>query len=566
MSRTRRIEWVAIARLAFAVAIVSVPRVASANGRFPRSLELQEDPQNPDHLYLAGTYGLLRTTDRGKSWYFVCEQSFADNALYVGDPLLAFSGAGSILVDVQVSLNFSRDDGCGWAPTLGGGTLRVTDFAVAKSTGSTVVAVVSDYQARVVHHLEESTDAGRTWASIGSALPVETVTTIDLDPANTAHIMATGLDNQQGLFLDSIDHGNTWTTYPIPNTDSDHVPYLAAIHPTNSQRIFVRTDGTLRDQVPLASDSLFYSNDGGKTWSEPIGNGAKMLGFALSPDGGTVLLGYGDPGSGAMVTGGIGIYRSNTDTFSFSRIWEANVSCLTWTPAGVYACAAQGSSAKADLLFLPATQVLIDALDWTRLLQLEDVQGPVTCGVGSIDCARAWEATCPTFEACRDCGSPADGGSTCGADATAPDARLPIEGGEVDERHEDHASLPDADLADAAPDEDLGKPAGTFTTSSAACSCQEAGGATAAPLPTFALGALALLGWRRRAARATKERIRYDARRSLPNGSPVIDSVWNHVTRDPPSHPHRRRPCKVRPEERSGGVRAAPIADRSRFK
>jgi photosystem II stability/assembly factor-like uncharacterized protein len=388
--------------------MVSLSALALANGRFPRSLQLAEDPRDPNHLYLSGTYGLLRTTDGGGTWRFVCESSFALNSLFVGDPLLAFAEDRSILVDVQTSLNLSRDDGCRWTPVLAMNQARVLDFAVAKSLPSTVVALVGNYEAVPVHRLHASEDNGATWTVHGDPLPLDSAYTIDVDPQDAGHLYATGLKNGQGSLLVSFDTGTTWTAHAIPDADADHVPYLAAIHPSDSQKIYVRTDGQVPDAVPLASDALLYSADGGQTWSQPIANGAKMLGFALSPDGNAMLVGYGDPGVGGKVTGGMGIYRSPTDTLSFTRVLEANVSCLTWTARGIYVCAAQGS-ALAELFLVGSAELESGASCVTRVLRLGDVRGPVICGEGAIDCSEGWAAACPALKACGDGGASDDG-------------------------------------------------------------------------------------------------------------------------------------------------------------
>src|SRR6185295_2051513 len=128
-------------------------------------------------------------------------------------------------------------------------------------------------------------------------------------PTNAKHIYATGLKDTSenpdtGLFLTSIDEGMTWTSYPIPGTFTFANPFIAAIHPTDGNKIFVRTDSWKdRDNIETADDKLLYSADGGKTWKELLhpggpddaSPGAKLLGFALSPDGATALAGYGDP-------------------------------------------------------------------------------------------------------------------------------------------------------------------------------------------------------------------------------------------------------------------------------
>ena len=53
------------------------------------------------------------------------------------------------------------------------------------------------------------------------------------------------------------------------------------------------------DGALTAHDALLYSGDGGATWTEVFRSRAKLFGFALSPDGSEVLIGYGDPQPGA---------------------------------------------------------------------------------------------------------------------------------------------------------------------------------------------------------------------------------------------------------------------------
>src|SRR5258708_32712273 len=98
--------------------------LACANGRFPRSERLIEDPSDPRHLLLGARYGVLQTTDRGRHWYDFCEALFAGDGTYGGDPLVDLVGGGhdagtrlAALVDVQTAISRSADF-CAWTPTL----------------------------------------------------------------------------------------------------------------------------------------------------------------------------------------------------------------------------------------------------------------------------------------------------------------------------------------------------------------------------------------------------------------------------------------------------------------
>jgi len=397
---------------------------------------LLEDPTNPNGLALAATYGILTTADRGGSWYHVCEASFADLQTYTGDPLLDFTNDGLLLVGVQSTLNASRD-GCEWRPTLGGGgSTYVVDYTVVRAELATVVALVANYHDGTVDFsLWKSTDGAENWNLLG-AVPAENAYTLDVDPADPTRIYVTTLDNNVGQLLRSNDAGRTWSARPIPSTNLNETPYLAALHPGDPQRIYVRTDSW----VPLdgdltANDALLYSSDGGETWTELFRNRAKLLGFALSPDGGTVLLGYGDPfaGGAVAVPGQLGIFKSATNAFAFEPVFSGHVGCLTWTPRGVYVCASQHFD-KFELGFWPAADFMADATCMTPLLHLPEVKGPLACpaGTSGVACDANWVAACAVFGSCsRDAGSRTGGcvgedGSTGGSDGAkfdgGPDA------------------------------------------------------------------------------------------------------------------------------------------------
>lgn len=404
-----------------ATALLLASSIALANGRFPRAERLLEDPTNPERLALAATYGILITEDRGQRWYHVCEASFADLASYTGDPLLDFTNDGVLLVGVEATLNASRD-GCQWKPTLGGGgSTFVVDYTVVRSAPNTVMALVATYQNGTVDYaLLKSTDGAENWSPLGS-VPAENAYTLDVDPADPTHIYVTSLDNNVGHLLRSSDDGRTWSAHPIPSTNLNEPPYLAALHPGDPQKIYVRTDSWVPiDGELTANDALLYSSDGGETWTELFRNRAKLLGFALSPDGSTVLLGYGDPfaGGATAVPGQLGIFKSATDAFAFEPVFSGHVGCLAWTARGVYVCASQHFD-QFELGFSPRPDFTSDAACIAPLLRLPEVRGPLACPAGTTGtaCNANWVAACAVFGACVDAGSSA--GRCVGDDASA---------------------------------------------------------------------------------------------------------------------------------------------------
>jgi hypothetical protein len=278
----------------------------------------------------------------------------------------------------------------------------------------------------------------------------------------------------------------TWGSHAIPNTDVSQAPYLAGLHPRDPGKIFVRTDSWVEiDGALTARDALLYSGDGGQTWSELFRSNAKLYGFALSPDGATVLIGYGDPqeGAGQVVSGPFGLFKSATDQFSFEQLYSERVGCLAWTKTGVYLCGSQTFDGF-ELAFSP-TPLSVDAGCWTPLLALDQVRGPLACAAGTSGarCAASWELACATFGAC-DGGTPVAG---C-AGLTQPDADL-----------QDSTREASADTAVDASDDAHDASPGTPTASAGGCGCRAA---TRSPGPAalWALGAWICLLRRRRGA------------------------------------------------------------------
>jgi photosystem II stability/assembly factor-like uncharacterized protein len=492
---------------AIIAAALLVTPAARANGRFPRALRFVEDSNDNGRLVLAATYGLVITSDRGRNWYHLCETAFSMQNAYNGDPVLSIMADGSILVGVQSSLNVSHDRGCAWTSTLGARNQTVIDFSVAPSNPNLVVAVVTTFQdGGTENRLQESSDAGNTWTTVGAPLPVQLVYTIDLDPTDPTHIFATGLSAlNTGIFLRSTDHGATWSSTPIPHTNIDEAPYIAAVHPTDPRKIFVRTDAwTNRDIIDTANDALLYSNDGGQTWTEILRQGAKLYGFALSPDGSTVLAGYGDPVQDAALieSGVLGIYRSPIGDFAFSRIFDNSVTCLAWTKTGLYACTSQIDSGF-ELGF--ASDANLASCPLTPILRLSEIRGELpACPAASAVCDYA--TACTLFDSCPD-GGRADAASasmvcsdgSAGGGSSSSDAAPPLR----------DASATSRDAMSAA---DGGRSSGDASPSAPAPKSDDGGGCSAsrkAPRGASLVGAaLSLLGavyCARSRARAAKQ-------------------------------------------------------------
>jgi hypothetical protein len=385
---------------------------AGANGRFPRAQRLLEHPQDARQLVLAATYGLLVTGDRGASWRYVCEAAYGTTDLPI-DALTAFTAEGALLAGIYSGVSRAEREPCDFVRTLGRNNREaVPDFALAASTAGRVLAiqVAIPEQGEPYSQLYRSDDDGRTWQPLAEPLPaaLQTPLTIDVAPSDSKRVYVSGLGpDDQGVLLRSDDAGESFEVLAIP-TDPlqfEH-PYIAAVDAEDPERIFLRTDVWTYDAATgstTASDALLVSEDGGEHFSELLREGGKLFGFAFSPDGGELLIGYGDPleagGNRLTEPDALGIYRGPKTGGPLVKILAGSVGCLSWTEQGIYLCTHEIDTGYSLGLIGDATFDLRAPPEVEPLLVLADVRGPVvcpTCSNGAV-CQVYWLPTCQSW-------------------------------------------------------------------------------------------------------------------------------------------------------------------------
>jgi hypothetical protein len=386
--------------LGLAVLLAAAP--VGANGAFPAAGQLIVDPSDPQHLVLRTTFGMVVSHDAGATWGWVCESS----ALYMNEePAIAVAGNGAIVAAVSDGLSLATPDACDW--TLASGIdPKVRDVSVQRDDPSRVVAVTSDAVADVTR-LWESSSHGATWSQAGVSLPAGFfATTLDVAPSNPMRVYVAGLDGMgQPALCRTDDRGQTWVQTPIVQSAMTAIPYLGAVHPTNADVVYVRVDAD--------PGRVVVSADAGASWSEPFIGTGPMRGFALSPDGETLLV--GDI---------LGVWRAPASTLAFTQVSDVFVQCLTWSAAGVYACSNEfvegffvGTSSDRGTSFSP-------------LLHMFCIPGPLACAAGTTvgdACAAEWPAIAAQINA-EDCsrgGGGAGGAGGAGGGATGSGAGGP---------------------------------------------------------------------------------------------------------------------------------------------
>jgi photosystem II stability/assembly factor-like uncharacterized protein len=359
-------HWGAIGRAAASVVVLGSflqsPGTASANGAFPTASQLKSDPDNPDHLVLGTTFGLLVTRDEGESWDWVCETG----ALYrdVEPPMLVLPG-GRILLAVPDGISRSDEAGCDFELATGLAGL-VRDLTRVAAEPATVVAV-STYG--TVAQVWRSVDAGASFEPLGAPVENLIVQTIDVAPSDPDVIYLSGTSGVEGALFRSEDRGATFERFVVPNTSTARVPYIAAIDPHDAETVYVRLTGT--------PSSLLVTRNGGQTFASVLGTVVPLAGFALTPDGESVVVSNGFDGT----------FRARTDRLEFEKVACGGPSCLLFGDSGLFGCGDNGT----DGYVVGRSNDL--GATFERSVDLSCIRGPVACGpqtsVGSL-CPEVW--------------------------------------------------------------------------------------------------------------------------------------------------------------------------------
>jgi photosystem II stability/assembly factor-like uncharacterized protein len=342
-------------------------RAAQANGAFPAVSQLVADPARAAHLVLRSNFGLLTTSDRGTTWDLVCEAGIGYQNI---EPGIAVLGDGSTIAALGAGI--ARSDAAECDFTLGSGmSAYVADVSRVPGSQLEAVAVSVDMdqgESQVWH----STDSGQSWQALGSALPNLNALTLDVasDDPNTLYVSGTTQSaSVSGVLAHSADAGQHWDVRNIPGVSKISAPYIAAV--ADAQTVYVRLSGS--------PGSLLVTRDSGMNFRTVLTFRGPFDGFALSPDGQLALAsGRSD-----------GVWRASTQSLAFEQLSCAEVRCLSWSAAGLFACADEfeagflvGESVDRGLTFEPR-------------LHLSCVRGPLSCAsgssVGSV-CPAAWPA------------------------------------------------------------------------------------------------------------------------------------------------------------------------------
>ena len=350
---------------------------------------------------MSATFGFLDSRDEGKTFNWLCEAAIGPTVQDGFDIVLSITGNGNTVLGLFSGAATTRD-GCSFqlAPELMGRTIgdltwrRMTPHQVV---GYTVAGIAGGFTTQVV----QSNDDGVSWTDVGPQLPTSLLPlTIDLAPSDTKRMyLSARTDNTKSfasVLLRSDDGGATFQTFDIPGTELQRLAYIAAVHPVEADRVYLRV---LDDKDGVFYTILYMTADGGRTFQRIFSGNEQLLGFAMSPDGTEIA--FGGPGDGLWV--------GAADGSNLARRSDVQPTSLTWTPQGLYA------TADSKLAGFSIGRSLDSGATFQGLFKYQSICGQTVCGsTSTARCQAQWELVAPQLGVT--CSAPDGGGADAASD------------------------------------------------------------------------------------------------------------------------------------------------------
>lgn len=417
----RSLVWL-VPTLALVVVVWS--RDSLAHSRLPRAERLLVNSASPSRLVLAATYGVLLSDDHGRHWRYACDEAYSQSEDQ-SDTVVDSLPDGAIAVTNGGSLSVAAKQACGFQEVLGETDSDGVPSFTIDQQGTIVAIVASSSSEGQTKWLEESTDGGRNFRRLGAPLTDSLLyaTSVRVAPSDPSRIYVCGVGaDRSAILLRSDDRGTSFEVSPLPtDASAKEVPFITAISPLDADAVYLRMDAwtSVDDSgIELARDALLYSSDGGRSFNQLLKASGKLFGFALSPAGDKMLVGYGDP----MLGGGrltdptaLGAYYGGAGSSELAHVFLTPVDCLTWSNAGIYVCASEAELGFTLGLSDPASLESTGAMSLEPLLALKDSNLVPLASSGLCDAH--WTETCESWGR-EDCTRRASNDATC-AERTA---------------------------------------------------------------------------------------------------------------------------------------------------
>jgi hypothetical protein len=281
--------------LALLVLLALWPARAWANGAFPDSLSILLPRGQPDKITLATNFGLVFTSDGGRTWEWTCEHDSSLGAILYQ---LAPPPRQNIFA-LGLDLVRSDDDGCTWKAA--GGRVAsgfLYDLFVDPNDGQRVLALADpndETPTRV--HVFESTDGGDTFpVSLFEAQPGLQLRFLEVPLGEPGTLYLSWDSSMTGTLRSGLirleERGAKMQVFDHTPVLGGEVLGIAAVDRQDPRKIFLRAFGTERDRLAI-------SEDGGATVRLALEANRSLAGLVVRPDG-AVFAATRDLGGGAL--------------------------------------------------------------------------------------------------------------------------------------------------------------------------------------------------------------------------------------------------------------------------
>jgi hypothetical protein len=238
---------------------------------------------------------------------------------------------------------------------------------------------------------------------VGSQLPT-TVTplTIDVAPSDPKRIYVSAMADRSKNFISvlmrSDDGGETFQSVDIPGTEQQRMAFIAAVHPTQPDRVYLRV---FDDREGILFTTIFMTADGGRTFEKIYTGVEQLFGFAIAPDG--TEMAFGGPADGLFV--------GAADGSNLARRSDIQPTALTWTSQGLYA------TTDAKLTGFSVGRSTDSGATFQGVFKYQSICGQTVCGRRATDiCRMQWELVAPQLGVT--CNAPDGGEVDAASDAT----------------------------------------------------------------------------------------------------------------------------------------------------
>jgi photosystem II stability/assembly factor-like uncharacterized protein len=392
-----------LATIAFACA-ASAGQASHAHNGPPAILSVKPHPTDAEVIYVPATFGLLKSSDGGDTFQWICELAVGDDNMIAPD--YALTPGGDIYVTTKLGLRVSRDAGCTFESAGFDETKFISELEVgpdgriwiATATGAGQNDVYVSDGASPFQSSNLFEEKAR-WASLRTT------------PADPNRLYVTGLlpppdknSDATALLRRSLDGGQTWEDLPVGDFIFDDSPNLelADVSPVDADVLFARSLGAVQ---PLG-DALYRSSDGGLTWVLVAEFADSISAFHIRPDGQTVVAATIRPcpediapaDAGAPDNGCVRLSSDGGVTWRRPE-QQPRLACIGESSDGIlFGC---GANWEPDFFALGRST---DGEAWSKVYRFSETAGPLECPAGTEQATCAvenWPGLCNFFGICQ---------------------------------------------------------------------------------------------------------------------------------------------------------------------